>query len=80
MHKLVHVGTLTSSTGVFVCAFVLYVCAQRLERCHRDLGAQTTNIRENEVYNHLSEKVWHMTRGSEMTRVCHVYTYMYIQY
>ena len=62
---------------VYLCVFVLYVCTQRLERCHRDLGAQTTNIRENEVYNHLSEKVWHMTRGSEMTSVSCVYLHVY---
>lgn len=30
---------------------------QRLEKCHRELGSLTTHLRENEVYNHLSEKV-----------------------
>ena len=30
---------------------------QWLEKCHRDLSTLTTNLREKEIYNQLSEKV-----------------------
>ena len=38
-------------------AHTYYTCAQRLEKCYSDLSGVMGRLRENELFNHLNDKV-----------------------
>ena len=43
--------------AILLCLQVIVSYMQWLEKCHKTLGTLTTNLREKEIYNQLSEKV-----------------------
>ena len=45
------------SPHIIIAGITVLLYLQWLEKCHRALGSLTSNLREKEIYNQLSEKV-----------------------